>query len=235
VDSVRTYLGLQEKNYYIKILIIYNVNNPGPRGGGGHKVATAAALVEVAPPPEHPNSHVLPARQHCQQIAGGVWAARVVGSMSAGVQPRPVVLLLSPGVGAAGRCCVVALHCGPAVASGLHDTGLGVGHRRHLHGVGLAGAWVWGAVGTCPAWSGPGWCRGHWCDLAAPRNIEKTAALGDTACLGPWGQSGCVLCPGTSGRGLVCRVSCVVVPGASCSGLLSWVGVLCDVAARVGQ
>jgi hypothetical protein len=52
VDSVQTYLGLQEKNYYIKILIIYNVNNPGPCGGGGRKVATAAALVEVAPPPE---------------------------------------------------------------------------------------------------------------------------------------------------------------------------------------
>jgi hypothetical protein len=45
-------------------------------------------------------------------------------------------------------------------------------------------------------------------------------------------------CPGTSGggcRGLVCHVSCVVVPGAGCSGLLSWVGVLCDVVARVGQ
>jgi hypothetical protein len=66
-----------------------------------------------------------------------------MGGMSAGVQPRPVILPPSPGVGAAGWCCVVALRCGPAVASGLHDTGLGVGHHWHLHGVGLAGAWVW--------------------------------------------------------------------------------------------
>jgi hypothetical protein len=122
--------------------------------------------------------------------------------------------------------------------SGLHDTGLGVGHHWHLHGVGLAGAWVWGTVATCPVWSGPGWCSGHWCGLATPRNIEVTAASGDAACLGPWGQLGCVLCPGTSGggcHGLVCCVSCVVVPGASCGGLLSWVGVLCDVAVWVGQ
>jgi hypothetical protein len=69
-----------------------------------------------------------------------VWAAWVVGGMSTGVQPRPVVLLPSPGVGEAGQCCVVALGCGPGVASGLHDTGLGVGHRWPLHGVGLAGA-----------------------------------------------------------------------------------------------
>jgi hypothetical protein len=50
-----------------------------------------------------------------------------------------------------------------------------------------------------------------------------------------WGY---VLYPGTSGgacRSLVCRVSCVVVAGAGRSGLLLWVGVLCDVAARVGQ
>jgi hypothetical protein len=157
---------------------------------------------------------VLPARQHRQQIAGGVWAARVVGGMSAGVRPRPVVLPPSPGVGAAGRCCVVALRCGPAVALGLHDTGLGVGHHRHLHGVGLAGAWAWGAIGTCPAWSGPGWCSGHWCGLAMPRDIEMTAASGDAACLGPWGPFAvsrdqrrrllwfgvsCVVCHGTWG------------------------------------
>jgi hypothetical protein len=168
--------------------------------------------------------------------------------MSAGVRPRPVVLLPSPEVGAAGQCCVVALRCGPAVTSGLHGTRMGVGHRRQLHGVGLAGAWVWGDVVTCPAWSGPGWCRGHWCDLAAPRNIEKTAASGDATCLGPWGQLCCVLCPGTSSggccgfvcrgfvcRGFVCCVLCDVVPAAGRGGLLSWVGVLCNVAARVGQ
>jgi hypothetical protein len=160
--------------------------------------------------------------------------------MSAGVRPRPMVLPPSLRVGAAGRCCVVALCCGPAFASGLHGTGMGMGHRRHLHGVGLAGAcaWVWGAIATCPAWSGPGWCRGHWCGLAAPRNIEVTATTGDAACLGPWGQLGHVLYPGTSGRAcrsLVCRVSCVVVAGAGHGGLLLWVGVLCDVAARVGQ
>jgi hypothetical protein len=175
--------------------------------GGGDKVATVAALVEVAPPPELLNSCVLPACQHCQQIAGSVWAVQVMGSMSAGVQLRPVVLLLSPGVGAAGQCCVVALCCGPAVVSGLHDTGMGMGHCWHLHGVGLAGAWVWGAVGTCPVWSGPGWCSGHWRGLAAPRNVEVTAVSGDMACLGPWGQLGCELCPGTSGggcHGLVC-------------------------------
>jgi hypothetical protein len=34
---------------------------------------------------------------------------------------------------------------------------------------------------------------------------------------------------------LVCRVLCVMVPGAGCGGLLSWAGVLCDVAAGVGQ
>jgi hypothetical protein len=61
---------------------------------------------------------------------------------------------------------------------------------------------------------------------------------GDAACLGPWGQLGRFLCPGTSGGGyhsLVCCVSCVVVPGASCGGLLLWIGVLCDVVAQVGQ
>jgi hypothetical protein len=56
VDSLRTYLNLQEKNYYIKILIIYCVNNPGPHAGGGRKVATVAALVEVALPPKLPNT-----------------------------------------------------------------------------------------------------------------------------------------------------------------------------------
>jgi hypothetical protein len=64
------------------------------------------------------------------------------------------------------------------------------------------------------------------------------AALGDAACLGPWGQLGRLLCPGTSGRGcrgLACRVSCVVVPGAGRGGLLLWAGVLCDVVAGVGQ
>jgi hypothetical protein len=165
--------------------------------------------------------------------------------MSAEVRPRPVVLPLSLRVGAAGRCCVVALCCGPAVGLGLHGMGMGVGHRRHLHGVGLAGAWVWGAVMTCPVWSGPGWCRGHWCGLAAPRNVEVTAASGDAACPGPWGQLGRVLYPGTSGgacRSLVfgvlcvmCCVLCVVVAGAGRGGLLLWVGVLCDVAAQVGQ
>jgi hypothetical protein len=170
-------------------------------------------------------------RRPAQQIAGGVWAAQAVGGMSAGVRPRLVVLPPSPGVGAAGWCCVVALRCGPAVALGLHDTGLGVGHRWHLHGVGLAGAWVWGTVATCPVWSGPGWCSGHWCGLAVPRNVEMTAVSG------AW-QLGHLLCPGTSGRGccgLACCVLCVVVPGAGCGGLLLWAGVLCDVVAGVGQ
>jgi hypothetical protein len=134
-----------------------------------------------------------------------------------GVRLRLVVLLLSPGVGAVGQCCVVALCCGPAVMSGLHDMGLGVGHCRHLHGVGLAGA-----VGT---------------GVALP-HLGMTAMSGDMACLGPWGQLGRVLCSRTSSRGccgFVCCVLCVVVPGASHSGLLSWVGVLCDMAAWVGQ
>jgi hypothetical protein len=142
------------------------------------------------------------------------------------------------GGGAAGQCCVVAVCCGPAVTSGLHGMGMGVRHRWHLHRVGLAGAWVWGAIVTCPAWSEPGWCSGHWCGLATPRNIGVTAVSGDVACLGPWGQLGHLLCPGTSGKGccgLVCHVSCVMVPGAGCGGLLLWVGVLCDVAAGVGQ
>jgi hypothetical protein len=34
---------------------------------------------------------------------------------------------------------------------------------------------------------------------------------------------------------VMCHVSCVVVPGVGHGGLLSWVGVLCDVAAWVGQ
>jgi hypothetical protein len=130
----------------------------------------------------------------------------------------------------------VLLPCGPAVASGLHGTGMDMGHRQHLHGVGLAGAWVWGGITTCPVWSGPGWCSGHWCGLATPRNIEVTAVSGDTACLGLWEVR--VLCPGTSSRGchgLVCCVLCVVVPGAGRSGLLLWVGVLCDMVAWVGQ
>jgi hypothetical protein len=151
------------------------------------------------------------------------------------VRPHPVVLPPNQGVGAAGQCCVVALCCGPAVTLGLHDTGMCMGHHRHWHGVGLAGAWVWGAIVTCPVWSGPGWCSGHWCGLAAPTNVEVAAASGDAACLGLWGQLGCVLCPRTSGGGLVCRVSCVVVPGAGCSGLLLWIGALCDVVAQVGQ
>jgi hypothetical protein len=54
--------------------------------------------------------------------------------MSAGVRPRPVVLPQSLGVGAVGRCCVVALCCGPAVALG-------------------------GALSAL-AWGGPGWCMG---------------------------------------------------------------------------
>jgi hypothetical protein len=139
-------------------------------------MAMAAAVVEVALPPKLLNSHILPVHQ---QIAGSVWAAWVVGGMSAGVQLCLVVLPPSLGVGAAGWCCVVALCCGPAVASGLHDTGMGMGHCWHLHGVGLAGAWVWGAVGTCPVWSGPGWCSGHWCGLAMPRNVEVTAVSGN--------------------------------------------------------
>jgi hypothetical protein len=141
-------------------------------------------------------------------------------------------------VGAVGRCSVFALCCGLAVALGLHGMGMGVGHRQHLHGVGLAGAWVWGTVTTWPAWSGPGWCSGDWCGLALPRNIEVTAMSGDVACLGPWGQLGYVVCHMTSSggcHGLVCCVLCVMVPGVSCGGLLSWVGVLCDVEAQVGQ
>jgi hypothetical protein len=112
-----------------------------------------------------------------------------------------------------------------------------VGHRQHLHGVGLAGAWVWGTIATCPAWSGPGCCRGHWCDLAAPRNIEKTATSGDTACLGLWGQLGRV--PGPAAEAVVvlcfmCRVSWYLqlVAVACCCGLgfcvmwrLRWVSV----------
>jgi hypothetical protein len=151
-----------------------------------------AALVKVA---HLPNSCVLPVCQYCQQIAGSVWAVWVVAGMSGGVRPHPVVLLPSQGVRAVGQCCVVALCCGPAVPLGLHGTGMGVGHRWHLQGVGLGGAWVWGAIAACPVWSEPGWCSGHWCGLATPRNIEVTAALGDTACLGPWGQWGCMLCP----------------------------------------
>jgi hypothetical protein len=150
-----------------------------------------------------------------------------VGGMSVGVRPCPVVLPPSPGVGAARRCCDIALCCGLAIVSGLHGTGMGMGHRRHLHGVGLAGAWVWGAVATWPAWSGPGWCSGHWCGLALPRNVEVTAALGDTVCLGPWEQLGRVLCPGTSSggcHGMVCCVLCVVCCGTW--GRLWWLAVM---------
>jgi hypothetical protein len=67
--------------------------------------------------------------------------------MSGGVQPCLVDLLHSQGVEAAGWCCVVVLHCGPAIALGLCDMGMGVGSCWHLHGVGLAGA-----VGTGVAW-----------------------------------------------------------------------------------
>jgi hypothetical protein len=181
-------------------------------------VVTAAALVKVAC---LLNSRVLPVRQHCQQFAGSVWAAWVVGGMSAGVRLRLVVLPPSLGVGAARQYCVVALRCGLAVTSGLHGTGW------HLHGVGLAGAWVWGAVASWPVWSGPGWCSGHWCGLALPRNVEVTAASGDAACLGLWGQLRCVLCPGTSGGGccgMVCCVLCVVCRGTW--GRLPWLAVV---------
>jgi hypothetical protein len=85
--------------------------------------------------------------------------------------------------------------------------------------------WVWGTVGTCPVWSGPGWCRGHWCDLGAPRNIEKTAALGDAACLGPWGQLGRVLGPVAEAVVVLCvMVLCVVCCGTC--GRLWWLAVV---------
>jgi hypothetical protein len=169
-------------------------------------------------------------RQHHQQIAGGVWAAQVVGGRGC----DRVWWFCRQVWGWGQRGSAVSLPC--VVGRLLCQ----VGHRRHLHGVGLAGAWVWGAVATFPVWSGPGWCSGHWCGLAVPKNIEVTAALGDVACLGPWGQLGSLLCPRTrtSGRGchgLVCCVSCVMVPGAGCGGLLLWAGVLCDMAAGVGQ
>jgi hypothetical protein len=149
-----------------------------------------------------------------------VWAAQVVASMSGGVRTHPVVLPPSPGVGAVGWCCVVALCCGLAVASGLHGTGMGMGHCQHLHGVGLVGAWVWGGAATCPVWSGPGWCSGHWC------GVEVTAASGDVACLGPWGQLGCVLCPGTSSGGCHGSVCCVLwYLGFCVTWWLGWVSV----------
>jgi hypothetical protein len=78
VDSMQTYLSLQEEKNYIKILINYGVNNPAPHRGRGHKAATAAALVKVA----------LPRKLLCPTcvptLPGSVWAARVVGGMSMG-------------------------------------------------------------------------------------------------------------------------------------------------------
>jgi hypothetical protein len=94
-----------------------------------------------------------------------------------------------------------------------------------LRGVGLAGAWAWGAVRTCPAWSGPGWCRGHWCDLGAPRNIEKTAASGDAACLGLWGQLGRVPGPAAEAVVVLCGVVLCVVCCGTC-GRSRWLAVV---------
>jgi hypothetical protein len=67
----------------------------------------------------------------------------------------------------------------------------------------------------------------HEVGLAAPRNIEVTAALGNTTCLGLWGQLGCVLCSGTSSGGccgLVCCVLCVVCCGTW--GQLRWLAAM---------
>jgi hypothetical protein len=133
VDSVWTYLSLQEKNYYIKILKKYGVNIPAPCRGRGHKAARVAALVEV---PCLPNSCVLPVCQHCQQFAGGVWAVWVVGGMSVGVQPRLVVLPPSLGWGQRGGAVSF-----PCVVGWL------------LHWGCIAREWAWGTVGTCIGWA----------------------------------------------------------------------------------
>jgi hypothetical protein len=134
-----------------------------------------------------------------------------------GVLPRPVVLLPSPRVGAVGRCCVVALCCGPAVVLGLHDTGMGVGHHRHLHGVGSRRHL------PCMEWA---WLvQGHWCDLGTPRNVEKTAVSGDTACLGVWRQLGHVPGPAAEAVMVLCGVVLCVVCCGTCS-RSQWLAVM---------
>jgi hypothetical protein len=170
-----------------------------------------AAPVEVAPPPKLPCPTCMPTSPAiCWQC---------VGSVGSGQYERGGATLSSGSAAESGGggSRVVLCHCLALWASCRIGAAW---HHWHLHGVGLAGAWVWGSVTTCPAWSGPGWCRGHWCGLAAPRNIEVIAASGDAVYLRPWGQLGRVLYPGTSSRGccgLVCHVSCVMV--ACCHGL----------------
>jgi hypothetical protein len=134
-------------------MLINDVNSPAPCGGRGHKAVTAVALIKVALPPELPCPTCMPTSPAncwwCVGSAGSGWYEHRGATVSDGSATESRV-------GAVGQCCVLALCCGPAVASGLHGTGMGMGHHWHLHGVGLAGAWVWGATAIWPVWSGPG-------------------------------------------------------------------------------
>jgi hypothetical protein len=107
VDSVRTYLSLQEKNYYIKILINYGVNNPAPREGRGHKAATAAALVKVALPPKLPCPTCAPTSPaNCWQCVGSTgsgWYESGGATVSGGSATKAG----GGGSGAVMCCCLV--------------------------------------------------------------------------------------------------------------------------------
>jgi hypothetical protein len=109
-------LRFTRKNYYIKILIIYNVNNPGPRGGGGCKVATAAALVEVAPPPKLPCPTCVPTSPaNCWQCVGSAGSGRYEhgGATASGGSAA------ESGGGGSGAvlCCCLALWAGCCVGA----------------------------------------------------------------------------------------------------------------------
>jgi hypothetical protein len=108
-----------------------------------------------------------------------------------GVWLHLVVVLSSWGVG----------HWGGAMLVFCTRASCHVGTAQHGHGhrglLALALHWVGLAGGGC--------C----CGLSMPGRHKAMAMSGDTACLGPWGQLGHVLCPRTGGSG-TCSSSSVV-------------------------
>jgi hypothetical protein len=133
----------------------YSVNNPAPCGGGGHKAATAAALVKVTLPPKllcPTCAPTLPA--NCWRCVGSAGS----GQYECGGATTSGGSATESGGGGSGAvlCCYLVLWAGCRVRWGTVGTcmgwawlvhGCGEPSRLSLRGVGLAGA-----VGTGMAW-----------------------------------------------------------------------------------